>query len=371
MLVANAVTPRVLVIDDEARNRTLCRRILAAEYHVLEAEDGPSALKLLENEEVDLVLLDVMMPGMNGFEVCSRIKAEAEDYLPVLFLTALGEQEERNAGLHAGADDFICKPFDRRELLLRVAAFVRLRRHEATVRRQMKELRELQELKDDLVSLLVHDLRNPLAGMISFLEVLREEVASVASSELADDFQQALGAANRMRSALDEVLRVRQLEDGALALRREPLHPSEAVAEAVAAAQGVARARNVELRSAGTAEVVLSADRDLVVRSVENLLHNAIRYSKPGSAVDVTVRSEDGGAWIAVADRGPGIPLEMRERLFEKFASLESRSNGARRGFGLGLYLVNLTVTAHGGRASVSDRVGGGTVFALFFPAGP
>src|SRR4051812_8538597 len=360
----------VLVVDDEPLNRALCKRILAADYDVIEAADGTTALEVVRRAPPDLVLLDVKMPGMNGFETCLRIKRQSPHYLPVMFLTSLSDQGDRNAGLDAGADDFVTKPFDRHELLLRVAAFVRLRQQDATIRRQIERLRELESLKDDLASLLVHDLRNPLAGMIGVLQVLREELAATGNAQHLADLDQALSSADRMREALNEMLRLRQMESDGLKLRRERLPLSEAVAEALATVQGEARARNVEVRRADDGEAVMNADRDLVIRSVENLVHNAVRYSPAASAVEVTIRAEHGGARVEVADRGPGVPDDMKGRIFEKFATVQGPGSKVRTGFGLGLYLVHMAATAHGGTASVRDREGGGSVFSLFFPAG-
>src|SRR6266852_2706662 len=166
--------PAVLVVDDEPINRSLIRASLGATCEVVEAGSGPEALAILAERSVDIVLLDVMMPLMSGYEVCKRIKDEQRECLPVLMVTALGEQEDRNRGLEAGADDFLHKPVDRRELLLRVRIFLRIRQQEALIRKQVDELRRLQSLKDDVVSLLVHDLRNPLSGILSTLEIVLE-----------------------------------------------------------------------------------------------------------------------------------------------------------------------------------------------------
>src|SRR6266571_752639 len=361
---------RILVVDDEPLTRSFCRQLLAAEYDVFEAADGPSALELLVQQQVDLVLLDVVMPGMDGFEVCSKIKACASGFLPVLFLTSLGDQRERNAGLHVGADDFLTKPFDRRELLLRVSAFVRLRRQDALIREQMEHLQELQALKDDLVSLIVHDLRNPLAGMTAFLEVLRQQLPRDASREQVEDFNQILLCAARMRSSLQDVLQIRSIEDGALRARRQPVRLMDTVREAVGTASLEARSRGIDVRCSSEGDRVIEIDPELVVRSIENLVHNAVKYSKGGDAVEVSVHGGAGNARLEVADRGPGIPDEMKERVFDKFAAVESRRLQAGRGFGLGLYLVNLTMAAHGGTACVRDREGGGSIFTLSFPAG-
>jgi len=138
----------------------------------------------LKTTPVDLVLLDVMMPQMSGMDVCRIIKRAAGEgaYVPVLLLTALGAQEDRNRGLAAGADDFLTKPVDRHELLLRVRSFIKLRLQDELIRHQLDELRALDALKDDLVSLMVHDLRNPLSGLVGFLDVMQAEVVRICKT---------------------------------------------------------------------------------------------------------------------------------------------------------------------------------------------
>src|SRR5438270_10553129 len=211
--------PAVLVVDDETMNRSLVRATLGASCEVIEAASGRQALELLQKRRVDLVLLDVMMPEMNGYDVCKRIKELSTEYLPVLLVTALGEQEDRNRGLEAGADDFLSKPVDRRELLLRVRSFLRLREQERVIRAQVEELRRLQSLKDDMVSLLVHDLRNPLSGVLSSIE-LAVETPKDAQQEA--DLRRAQHSAESLRGALDEMLQVRLLEENAVVARRSP-----------------------------------------------------------------------------------------------------------------------------------------------------
>ncbi len=359
--------PKVLVVDDDPLNRSLLRVVLAPTCSVLEAESGPEALDLIARSEPDLVLLDVMMPGMSGHDVCRAIKTrEGAPLLPVILLTALDEQEDRNAGLAAGADDFLSKPFDRRELLLRTRAFARLRRNEMLVRTQLHELAELQALKDDLVSLMVHDMRNPLTGLLANLDMLSGEV-SLDPAQAKQDAAEALQLAHRIRTLLDEVLQVRMLEEGELRLQLERVPLAEVTREAAETLQGEARARNVELRLGAAADPVAPIDRKLARRCVENLIANALKYSRSGDRVDVNVLTEPRGARIDVADRGPGVPEEAKKTVFERFGTVEARRDN-RRGFGLGLYLVSLALAAHGGSAAVLDRPGGGSVFQLIFP---
>ncbi|HWA71323.1 MAG TPA: response regulator [Polyangiaceae bacterium] len=371
---------RVLIVDDNVSNRLLLRAHLENEHEVLEAADGPSALSLVERTPVDLVLLDVMMPGMNGMEVCRRLKENRVEYLPVLLLTALGERDDRLAGLESGADDFLSKPVDRQELLLRVRTFLRLRDQDQRIRQQLKDLGERDEtiqlqldqlravdaMKDDLVSLLVHDLRNPLAGIMGFLGMLAEDVTD---QDLRSQADMALEASSRLREILEDILSVRMLESGNIVLRREWVEARRLVSDAIGSVSGAARARQVEISAViDRSDIAIQADRKLVRRAIENLLSNAVKYSPSGSVVRVAVRPSGDEVQIEVADRGQGIPNNLKEQLFQKFGSVESARGEARRGVGLGLYLVKLVATAHGGRTLVRDRRGGGTAVGLLVP---
>jgi two-component system sensor histidine kinase/response regulator len=280
-------------------------------------------------------------------------------------LTALGGQEARNQGLEAGADDFLTKPIDRRELLLRVGTFLRLRDRERTNRRQLEELEKFNELKDDLVALLVHDLRNPRTGIVGALSVMS---GAVTDESLQDDLQTALTASDKLRELLEDLLQVRLLESNAINLRREPVSAGLILDDAIRSLAGAARARDVHIQRSMAGDEHIDADRKLVRRATENLLTNAVRSSPPGADVDASVHEVDRGVEIEIADRGARIPDPLKCELFKKFGSVEAARGEVRRGYGLGLYLINLVATAHGGRALVRDRAGGGTTFGLYLP---
>jgi signal transduction histidine kinase len=368
---ADGARATVLLVDDDRRNRTLLRDYLETRYRVIEAENGKAGLEILEHETVDLVLLDVMMPELSGFDTCRLIRERGgEGFLPVILLTALSEQDDRNAGLSAGADDFLTKPVDRRELLLRVAAFLKMRQQDTMIRTQLQDLKHLQALKDDLVSLIVHDVRNPLMGVQGFLELLHRKLAKTCAPDVALFLERATESSQRLREILEDMLNVRLLEAGELHLVRERLSLGVLAADAVATLEGAAKSQRVGLTLTVADEVFVRADRKLSRRCLENLLANAVKYSRSGDTIELTVRrAEQGGGAVEIADRGPGIPDALKTEVFEKFGSVEAKRDTARRGYGLGLYLVRLVLAAHEGSVSVSDREGGGSVFHVFLPS--
>jgi signal transduction histidine kinase len=374
----------VLVVDDDARNRALVRGRLAPSFEVLEAGSGAEALDLLSRLHVDLVLLDVMMPALNGFDTCRAIKAMPDKgFLPVVLLTALSGQEDRNEGLAAGADEFLAKPIDHRELTLRVRALLTLREQDARIRLQVDELREkeavirkqldelqhLQVLKDDLFSLIVHDLRNPLAGVAGYLELLQLELTGPSHEVARQNADRAAEASRKLRDLLDEVLEVQRLEETGLPLDRQPVHVAPIARDALGTLEGAARRRHIKLELAPGDDPILWLDRSLTRRAFENLVANAVKFSPANDTVSVEVRTEGERVIFEVTDRGPGVSDSLKVKLFKKFASVEARAVGERRrGFGLGLHLVKLVANAHGGEAFVRDHVGGGSVFGVSFP---
>ncbi|HVY61815.1 MAG TPA: hybrid sensor histidine kinase/response regulator [Planctomycetota bacterium] len=362
-----ASVPLVLVVDDDARNREVVAGYLESSSRIIEAESGQKALELLGRERVDLVILDVMMPGLSGFDVCRAIRgAPREDYLPVLILTALGDRQNRLEGLKAGADDFLSKPVDGAELRLRAQTFLRLRAQDLALRARLSELYVLQHLKEDLFATIVHDLRNPLTGIQGYLQILRAEVGDHAT--LATDLDKLMASAAKLGEGLEDILRVRLLEEGELKPDRTPVPLGRVAIDAAATVEGAARERKVSLEVAATTDPTLPLDAKLVRRAIENLLSNAIKYAPRGSAVSLATAGSADGAVVEVADRGPGIPDSLKDALFKKFGSVEARAGQVRRGFGLGLYFVKLVAEAHGGAVAVRDREGGGTVFTVRLP---
>lgn len=362
--------PRVLIVDDDPCIRMMLAAILGAQHEVLEAASGEEALAAVAAGPVDLVLLDVMMSGLDGLETCRRLKASrpGAGFLPVVLVTALATQEDRNAGLAAGADEFLTKPIDRVEVGLRVASLLRLRAQEAQISRQLEELRALQALKDDLFALVVHDVRNPLTGVTGYLGLLEAHVSGPQGALLVAS---ALEGAQRVEALLGDVLEIRRLEEAAAPLERVAAPLGPLLEAAIRTVEGAAARQQVALEPRDEVGRPVAVDARLVRRALENLLANAVRFSRAGGRVEVTARAEPGRVVLTVADRGPGVGEALKARLFEKYRTDDSKAAAPRHGFGLGLHLVKLVAEVHGGQAFVRDRAEGGAELGLWLAEPP
>lgn len=369
---------RILIVDDDEQIRHMTQGILvAAGYSVLEAERGEMALDLLAKEAVDMVLLDVMMPGLSGFDTCSRMRElpNGRD-AAIVFVTALNTPDSYKKALAAGADDFLGKPLHRAELLLRVKAVLSLRhlgreleRSNELLRAQRDALVRTQHQKEELTEVIVHDLKNPLAAIVSnatFLTGVKD--LSIDARESADG---VLRASETMLRMVYNLLDISRSEDGALKLHREEIDLAANVRSTcqLMARRAEERKQTLDI-DVPEAPVKLLADADLVRRLVENLLDNALRYTPRRGLVRVSVRVKDDACEIRVADSGPGIADADKARVFEKYARLERTQDQAQQRFGrgLGLTFCKLATEVHAGTIRVEDNPPEGACFCVSLP---
>jgi two-component system sensor histidine kinase/response regulator len=364
-----AVSGRILVVDDHEANRILLQDILELDGHTaILASSGSEALHAATDPELDLVLLDVNMPGMDGLEVCRRLRAgPATASLPIILVTALAERTHRLDGIAAGANDYLTKPIDRPDLLLRVRNALRLRGLHREVATQYRKLQELERMRDNLVHMLVHDLRTPLTGISVYLQMSQERVTELADPRLIADLEEMSRAVSQLTDMISDVLDVSRLEADAMPLRRAAIDLRQIAAEAIASL-GVSRHAAVEFRPPEEAVVAL-ADPDVIRRVIANLVGNAVKFTPRDGEARVQVVSASSGPEVRVQDDGPGIPVEFHAQIFEKFG--QAGGNGGRqvRSSGLGLTFCKLAVEAHGGWIGVESEVGKGSTFRFTLPA--
>jgi signal transduction histidine kinase len=358
---------RILVVDDTPDNCLLIQAILQDEgYQVELAESGKEALEKIEQSPPDLVLLDVMMPGMDGYEVTRRIRDNTTlPFMPILLTTAY-DQPSVAQGLDTGADDFIRKPVHFDELLARVRALLRLK-HSVDERDQIARQRE------DFVSRLTHDLRTPLVAADRMLNLLSQGVMG----ELSTDVQEAIAIMVRSNENLltmvNMLLEVYRYEAGRKTLTFSPVDVAELTQEVIEELSPLALDKGLKLEFEQPAQdasgnSAIKGDRLELRRVLTNIIGNAIKFTDEGSVtvcLSKASRSSVPSIQLDVTDTGPGIPIEEQSTLFESFISGKHKRSGS----GLGLHLSRRIAQAHNGTISVRSKVGEGSTFTVLLPA--
>jgi two-component system sensor histidine kinase/response regulator len=357
----------IFIVDDEPLNRELLHAYLEGNDHrLLDCGSGEEALAALERDKPDLILLDVMMPGLSGFDTVTRIKERTRDqFVPVVLVTALADHDSRLRGLRAGADEFLTKPVDRHELLLRVGNLLALRVKETALLAHNVELVELQRFRDEMSAMLVHDLKNPLSVMLANIDYLIE--APGADSDTLDALHDSKSAGRRAIRLLGNLLDLSNLESGKWKLRREITQVATIIEPLVGQRAHMAGARDIRLGCDIDRQARVFADAELVSRVVDNVLDNAFRHTPSGGRIHVCGASTDGTVQLRIGNTGVPIPDEARERIFDKFG--QAGANVGHMNLGLGLYFCRLATEAHGGRIWVEETSELPTVFGLELPA--
>lgn len=353
-------TANILVVDDDDFVRaSFTNELAAAEYEVATAENGQAALALLAESDFDAALVDIRMPEVDGLTVVREgLKIAPETRMIVI--TGYASIDTAVEALRYGAYDYLRKPCRSQELLATVARAVENRRLR----------QEVQLLREDMIDMLVHDLKGPLSIISSAYSVLRDELSALEGGKLA---RQCLEIAKqgqvRLERLVNTLLEMSRLEAGEPLGEREAVTPLALVRETVSQLKPLADIRDLKLRTEVTSRLSkVRVDRMLMVRVLVNLLDNAIKYSPPEGTVMIGAhhsQADSPAVSFWVRDQGPGIPLEYRERVFEKFTHVPDRQYS---GMGLGLAYCRLVVEAHGGRIRVDSPAEGGSIFSLTVP---
>lgn len=360
---------RVLVIDDDPEILEITRQALVAAGHeVVTAATGEAGLQAAERHAPDLAIVDLAMPGIDGFEVIRCLKRIDGPFLPVILFTAMDESANRVKGFAAGCDDFLGKPVDLHELRARVHSLLMRRSQDMELRRMNQRMAEAQKLKEDLAALVVHDLRNPLSALAGNIELLEEEITD-PSAMVRESLADCRELAARALALLAGLLDVAQLEEGLLRVAPIDVAVSEFLPTAARSSSAYFKARKLSL-VVEVSPVALHGtfDPDLIARVLENLVANAVRYASGGGRIRLAAWREPGHLLFSVGNDGPPVPAAERGRIFEKFYRIEERRAGARANRGMGLHFCRLAVEAHGGRISVEETADYPTTFYIRLP---
>lgn len=335
---------RLLIVDDVPDNLFLVRTILEEEgYEIVTSSNGQEALEIIETEPPDLVLLDVMMPVMDGYEVTRRMRAMKDlPFIPILLITAY-DRANAVKGLDLGADEFIRKPIEADELLARVRSLLRLKH-------SIAERDRIDRQRQDFVSRLTHDLRTPLVAADRMLGLLQDGVLGEISPQICEALT-IMGRSNRnLLEMVNKLLDVYRYESGSKTINLQPLDLKELLDQVVQELKPIAISKNLELIADLDGIGLVKVDRLELLRVFNNLIGNALKFTESGR-VHVSLKSDQSEAIIAIADTGAGVPLEEQPFLFQRF----SQGNHQKQGSGLGLYLSHYIVNAHNGKIFVKS----------------
>ena len=372
----------VLVVDDDPNGFDVIEAHLYREgYNLTYVSSGIEALNRLDSVEPDVILLDVMMPQMDGVEVCRQIKSDLYwKHIPIIIVTALNSKEDLARAIDAGADDFLTKPVSGIELRARVRSMLR-------IKQQYDALEAMLRVREDLSNMIVHDLRNPLTTILMSSSLL---IDSGLEGKMLERIQLILSAGRQLDSMINDLLVLAKMQSGKLVLNRVTVNLNELATKALSRFANVAASKNLQLKSKLTEQSYpIAADANLLYRVFDNLLSNAIKFSPAnttitlqvdypgdnvsdsarvaqasnGSVLPVAADSEQKRATIRIADEGFGIREDLKQRIFDKYEVGNVMSGVSQ--IGLGLAFCKMVVEAHQGMIFVEDNRPRGSIFTV------
>ncbi|GAA6369031.1 hybrid sensor histidine kinase/response regulator [Odoribacter splanchnicus] len=362
---------KLLVVDDVQTNVLLLKALLGKEgYGILVANNGQEALEVIRNENPDLILLDVMMPGMDGFEVAERLKSEEfRCEIPIIFLTALDDTQSIVNGFKLGAGDFISKPFRKEELMVRIKHQLSLVAARRIIEEKNEELRKTIAGRDKMYSVIAHDLRSPMASMKMLLNTI---MMSVEKDKIDPDIFDMLEMSNKTSeevfSLLDNLLKWTKSQLGKLTVIPQKLDISELADGVVEVMNSVAEVKHIKLIRTDHESFFVYVDIEMIKSILRNLISNAVKFSNPDSEIKVGIKAEDGKVIVSVTDSGKGIKKEDQHKLLKDSTHFTTYGTNSEEGSGLGLLLCRDFARKNGGELWFESEENLGSVFSFSLP---
>ena len=362
---------KILIVDDVMSNVLLLKVLLTNEkFAIATASNGRQALEQVEKENPDLVLLDVMMPDMSGFEVAQHLKSNPNTAdIPIIFLTALNSTADIVKGFQVGANDFISKPFNKGELIIRVTHQISLVAAKRLILSKTEELQRTIAGRDKLYSVIAHDLRSPMGSIKMVLNML---ILNLPSEKIGAEMYELLTMANQTTedvfSLLDNLLKWTKSQIGKLNVVYQDVDLVEVTDGVIEIFSMVASLKKIKIREMKPEKMMVNADIDMLKTVVRNLLSNAIKFSKENSEVLVKMEEVDGMAVVSVQDHGCGISEEGQKKLLHTDTHFSTFGTNNEEGSGLGLLLCKDFVVKNGGKLWFTSKEGEGSIFSFSIP---
>ena len=371
--VQNSV-PTVLVVDDNSKNIQIIALILSSlKYKIIIATSGSSAIDLVERVRPDLILLDVMMPGMDGFETCKVIKSKPKnENIPIIFLTALSDKVNLVKGFETGGVDYITKPFNKEELTSRIKTHLELKFTRDELQKTTDHLMELNSIKDKMFSVIGHDLRSPIGSIKMTLDFLKGDLGKqYAIEDFRETVEVLAQTTDEVFGLLENLLGWAKAQSGNLTVLPEEVKLNELVNSIYLLHKGSIRHKGIHFEKFTDDKAIAFADLNMLKTVLRNLVSNAIKFTPKGGTISVTTNKTDEFTRITVSDNGVGISAENMTKLFDDKQHLTTYGTNNESGSGIGLILCNNLVQENNGRLLVESEVGKGSSFTIELPIRP
>lgn len=364
-------TPNILIVDDVPANLIVLGAILKREgYKVRPVPNGQLALLAAHKEQPDLILLDIMMPEMDGFEVCRRLKENPElADIPVIFISALNDTTDIVKALTSGGVDYINKPFNAEEVVARVKTHLQLHRQSIVLRQQSKELQELIATKDKFFSIISHDLRGPMGGFMALTELMADESAGLSSEEQKEFIVELSKSASNIFNLLENLLEWALMQQGNIVFKPEHIDLTELVNECTKTLHDSIQKKNIHLAVDLAADLKVHADANMLQSVIRNLVSNAIKFTPEGGKIAISADfTENKNLVIVVKDSGIGMNNSIKTDLFQLNRNTGRPGTDGEHSTGLGLILCKEFIEKHGGEVWVESEEGVGSSFFFTIP---
>ncbi|MGR3319923.1 MAG: hybrid sensor histidine kinase/response regulator [Candidatus Anammoxibacter sp.] len=367
----------ILIVDDNEKNRNLLNKMILALGHIpVMANNGLSALSQLKDKPIDVVLLDILMPEMDGYEVLDRIKNNPDlSEIPVIMISAVDEIDSVVRCIGQGAIDYLVKPFNSTLLETRIESCLdkkRLRDREKQMYAELKELHEelktnyealkkAEQARDAMSHMIIHDLRNPLTTIQGFTQIIQH---SKDEKTITGYIPRILGAATNMSILIKSILDISRLEAEKMPVSLVSLNMIQLINDIYEQFIPQADEQGIQLSvESSSSEIIAIADKELTSRILQNLINNGLKHTKDHVKISVTL--EDNNVGIAVTDNGPGIPEKYKDKIFDKYFQIEAGNDRKKYGVGLGLAFCKMAIEAQGGSIRVESEEGKGSSFKI------
>ncbi|MEI6695103.1 MAG: hybrid sensor histidine kinase/response regulator [Bacteroidota bacterium] len=353
----------ILAVDDNHENLKIISSFLKdSGYKIALALDGESALKILEDNNIDLILLDVMMPEMDGFEVCRRVKENPlTKEIPVIFLTAKNQTEDLVEGFKVGAIDYILKPFRRDELLIRIKNHLELSS-------SRKKIIEMNLTRDKLYSIIAHDIRSPFAAISQTIDAISNGYIAVGSDDFNKIFSLLKQRTVETNTLLNNLLEWTKLHNKNIALSAININIHNLINECVQLLNGNAKNKNINININIPENAHAFIDEVTIHTAFRNIISNAIKFTPENGKISIEVENAAASIAVIIKDNGIGMSVENLDKIFNKNKHFTSPGTKNEMGTGLGLFLVRDFVEQNNGRIKVESKEGVGTTFIVYLP---